>query len=269
MDSTFDFLENGIILEIPQDTKYWLVRADGGKFYHDFMLNNFIAVSDNEVTLESISEFPQLKSDIGHTIEGYKSLYNETYEEWNQQQIAHAASRTMKFLDEIKEKDIVIVPSHRSQNFIVGIVTGDPYQINEEEIGITEHYAKCSYLKRRRVQWVKEVPRSAISEKMYWILSSHQSILSLNDHDEYIDKLLAPIYIKNGQCYGALKIDRKDGVTSSEWLKLYSVIEDVKDDSSEIVVKSNVQSPGHIEILSELANLPKVISITLHLSGSS
>ncbi|QTD40637.1 hypothetical protein [Sporosarcina sp. Te-1] len=41
----------------------------------------------------------------------------------------------------------------------------------------------------------------------------------------------------------------------------------MKKDSSKIIVKSNVQSPGYIEILSELANLPKVVSIILLLSG--
>lgn len=267
VNSTLDFLEQGKILEIPKDTKYWLVRADGGRYYNDFLLNNFIAISDDEITLDAINEFPQLNTEIGRTIEGYKSLYQEKYEDWNNQQIAHAASRTLKFIEEIKENDIVVVPSHRSTTFIVGIVVGDTYESTGTESEVPIHYHTCPYLKRRKVHWIKEVPRSAISEKMYWILSSHQSILSLDEHAEYIDKLLAPIYIKNGFCYGALNVNKKKGVTSSEWLKLYNVIEDVKEDSSKIIVKSNVQSPGYIEILSELANLPKVVSIILLLSG--
>ena len=267
MHSTFDFLEKGKILEIPADTKYWLVRADGGKYYDDFLLNNFIAVSDDEITLEAIDEFPQLNTDIGHTIEGYKSLYQEKYKDWNNQQIAHGASRTMKFIDEIQEFDVVVVPSHRSTHFIVGIVLGNPYTFSSSETIAPNHYQECPYIKRREVRWIKEVPRKAISEKMYWILSSHQSILSLDEHAEYIDKLLSPIYIKDKLCYGVLRIDKKTGVTSSEWFKLYSFIEEVKEDSKEIVVKSNVQSPGYIEILSELSNLPKVVSITLLLSG--
>ncbi|QTD40636.1 hypothetical protein [Sporosarcina sp. Te-1] len=120
--STLDFLEKGKILEIPKDTKYWLVRADGGKFYDDFLLNNYIAISDDEITLDAINEFPQLNTDVGRTIEGYKSLYKEKYEKWNNQQIAHAASRTMKFIDEIKENDIVVVPSHRSSNLMAKAV---------------------------------------------------------------------------------------------------------------------------------------------------
>ncbi|MDW0113745.1 hypothetical protein QT711_11155 [Sporosarcina saromensis] len=267
VNSTLDFLEKGKILEIPNDTKYWLVRADGGKYYNDFLLNNFIAISDDEITLDAISKFPQFNTGVGRTIEGYKNLYQEKYGDWNNQQIAHAASRTFKFIDEINENDIVVVPSQRSTTFIVGIVVGETYESTGTESKVPIHYHSCPYLKRRKVHWIKEVPRVAISEKMYWILSSHQSVLSLDEHAEYIDKLLAPIYIKNGYCYGVLNVNKKKGVTSSEWLKLYNIIEDVKDDSSKIIVKSNVQSPGYIEILSELANLPKIVSIILLLSG--
>lgn len=268
-NSTLDFLREGKILEIPSDTNYWLVRADGGKYYDDFLLNDFIAVSDNEITLESIDSHPQLNTDIGYTLEGFKSLYQEKYINWNNQQIAHAASRTMKFIEDIKLNDIIIVPSHRSNQFIVGIVTSEVYEDYdiESELAIPVHYSVCPYLKRRKISWIKEVSRNAISEKMYWILSAHQSILQLNDHSEYIDRLLAPIYIKDGFCYGILKVEKREGITSSEWYKLYSVIEEIKGDSSEIIVKSNVESPGYLEILTELSSMSKIVSAMIILSG--
>lgn len=265
MDSPYDFLENGLILEIPDGTNYWLVRANGGKYYHDFLLNNFIATSDDEITLEAIENFPQLKPPLGPTTEGYKLLYQQKYDDWNNQQIAHAAGRTKKFIDDLKVNDVVIVPSHSSTHFIIGIVTSDPYEEVHSEHLSADHYIICPYLKRREVFWIKEVPREAISEKMYWILSSHQSILPLNDHSEYIDKLFAPVYMKSGFCHGVLKVDKMEGIKSSEWYRLYGVVEDIKAEDAVVTVKSNVESPGILVFIS--AHYPAILATTVALTG--
>lgn len=42
------------ILTIPDDTSYWLVRADGGKYLDDYIENSFISIAHNQVTIESI-----------------------------------------------------------------------------------------------------------------------------------------------------------------------------------------------------------------------
>lgn len=267
MHLTEDFVYKGGILDIPSDINYWLVRADGGKYYDDFFLNDFVAIADNDVTLESICSFPQLNTEIGYTIEGFKALYQEHYPKWSNQQISHAASRTMKFVTEIKVNDIVIVPSHRSLNFIIGIVSGEPYQIIESDLSISENYKTCPYLKRRNVKWLKEVPRAAISDKMFWVLSTHQTILPLSAEAEYLDRLLAPIYIKDGYCYGTLRVNKKGDISSTEWLTLYKVIEKIKSDAPDVFVKSNVQSPGLITILSTAGNTSLIMALTLLLSG--
>ncbi|MBM7645069.1 hypothetical protein JOD45_001280 [Scopulibacillus daqui] len=66
------------ILEIPENVGYWLLRADGGKYYDDFFLNDFVAISDNEITLEMIREC-QNNSIAGITLDHYKELYKEKY----------------------------------------------------------------------------------------------------------------------------------------------------------------------------------------------
>lgn len=256
------------ILEIPGETGYWLVRADGGKYYEDFFLNNFIAVSDNEITLEDIKECSK-ESIAGVTIDHYKSLYSEKYEEWNAQQIAHSASRTYKFINEIKIGDLIVVPSKNSNQFLIGIVTSDVYEITENELTITAdvHYSINPYYKRRNVQWVKEVSRKEISEKLYWILSAHQTIFNLVDQKDYINQLLAPIYIQDGQCHGTIKIAKQEGLNSDEWYNLYSIIKSCSDSSDDkVIIKSNVQSPGLIEFISD--NYGTILAITIVLSGS-
>lgn len=256
------------ILEIPSDTGYWLVRADGGKYYEDFFLNNFISISDNKITLDMIKKCDN-DSIAGITVENYKDLYQEKYDDWNAQQIAHAASRTQKFVDEMKIGDLLLVPSRKSTNFLIGIITSDIFEISEYELkkSLEVKYAINPYLKRRKVQWLKEVSRTEISEKLYWILSAHQTIFNLSEHKQYINQLLSPIYIQDNICHGTLKIGTESGLDQDDWYDLYSIIKYKSDGSNgKVIVKSNVQSPGIIEFVTSNANT--ILAVTTVLSGA-
>ncbi|WP_419892801.1 hypothetical protein [Oceanobacillus kimchii] len=259
--------KNISILEIPDDTGYWLLRADGGKYYDDFFLNNFVAISDNEITLQKIRE-EKGESIAGITTDHYKNLYNENYQEWSNQQVAHAAGRTQKFCDEINIGDLVLVPSRSSTMFLLGRVESDVYEITEEQKTPNKevHYPINPFLKRRKVTWIKEVKRSEISDKLYWILSAHQTIFDLQKERNYVNQLLAPIFIQGKQCHGSLKISKNEGLSSDEWYYLHSTIKKFTDKTTdEVIIKSNVQSPGIIEFLS--SDTLTIVSTVLTLSG--
>lgn len=42
------------IYQFNSRAKYWLVRADGGKYYDDFKYNHFISIHHNQVTLADL-----------------------------------------------------------------------------------------------------------------------------------------------------------------------------------------------------------------------
>jgi predicted Mrr-cat superfamily restriction endonuclease len=258
------------ILSIPDNTGYWLVRADGGKYYDDFFLNNFVSIADNEITLKEIQEEFKRMDVLGNTFEGYKQIYFNIYSDWKPQQIAHGASRIMKFMDDMKVNDLVLVPSKSSLTYLIGIIQSEPYEIKQESInqGIHLHYNVNPYTKRRKVKWIKEVDRSEMSEKLYWMLSAHQSIFDLSDYEDQINRLLAPTYIKNGMCHSTVKVNKSDGLTTDEWYDLFSIIKEVSGDSSEkIIAKNNVQSPGYLEFITSLTNTEKLITLSSFITG--
>jgi restriction system protein len=268
--SDSELLIDNFILEIPESINYWLVRADGGKYYEDFFLNDFIAIADNEVTLEKIRYEESINSLAGLTIESFKKIYEESYPNMKPQQISHASSRTMNFINSIKINDLVLVPSHRSTEFLLGTVISEAYEITEEELlkWSGAHYPVCGYTKRRKIKWLKIIDRESISEKMYWILSAHQSIFNLNSFADHIDKLLSPIYIKGKNCYGIVKVNVSRGIKLNEWLELYSEVQKISGvNSSEIIIKSNVQSPGLIDFITDAKNLAALIGAIGTLTG--
>lgn len=260
MDEKDTLFDEAKILHIPEETKYWLTRANGGKFYDDFFLNNFIAVSDNEIRLDDIQEYSHLANNLGATQEVYKKIYESAYPDFNSQQISISAKRTFHFIELIQTDDIILVPSKNSNEFLLGIVSSDVYEVddvsNDQMKGI--NYTPCPYKKRRRVKWIKTIDRSFISYEMRWILSAHQTIYDLSPHANHIDKLLSPIYIKGEKCYGIIHIGTEDGINVKQWMRLYGIVDEVGgDDSNKVIVKNSVRSPGIVEYVTELAKLPQ------------
>lgn len=265
-----EHISNNHILGIPESTNYWLVRADGGKYFEDFFTNNFIAIADNEISLERIKFEEEQNALTGITIENYKDLYTKVYPNMKPQQIAHAASRTMHFINSIQVNDLVLVPSQRSTHFILGIVVSDVYEASGLQLtrGDGDHYPLCDYTKRRNIIWLKFIDRDTISEKMYWMLSAHQSIFNLNEHSDHIDKLLTSIYVKGNKCHATVKVNTEKDIYLNDWLELYNEVKKHSgNESTEIAIKSNVQSPGLIDFITNVENLPTLLTAVGTLSG--
>ena len=69
------------VLDIPEDTRYWFVRANSqSQYYEDFLFNNYIAVDSNGFSLDTLFEIPStLRSSKDALLEKYKQLF-ETHD---------------------------------------------------------------------------------------------------------------------------------------------------------------------------------------------
>lgn len=260
------------ILEIPINTQYWFVRADGGKYYDDFMENGYIGISDNEITkkiLDETSEKDGLKEI--DSVEKIKTIYAKYYPNFSKQQNTLYSKRLFNFVFGINNGDVVIVPSKSSESFIIGIVTTDLFDhdshANKEELS-SVNYPLCPYIKRREVTWIKEIARKELPEKMYWVLSAHQSFFNLNTYSNEIDRLFAPIYIKGNEIISILHVGSERDITFDNWFALQEELKRISGPKSkEFSMKPDVQSPGEIIINTILPNKDTMFEIFNSLAG--
>ncbi|HAQ5715046.1 MAG: NERD domain-containing protein [Enterococcus faecium] len=239
------------ILEIPKDTQYWVVRADGGKYYDDFLENNFIAIGDDKIT-KSFLENKQ-KQDGFHdlkSVEILKVIYEEKYPDLKPQSCTLYSKRLYSFIFEMTIGDIVIVPSKNSNFFLIGVVDSEMYDgssgiEDSEKTGIKA----CPFIKRRTVTWIKEIGRSSLPQKMYWVLSAHQTIFNVTDFSREVNSLLSFIVKFGEEVTASCFVSTDKGITIKDWHQLTSIlIETTGEDSDEIDMKIDVQSPGDIAL---------------------
>lgn len=241
------------LIELKSNARYWLVRADGGKYYEHFKHHNFISVHHNEITLEKLQSSTLLLTKEKN-IEYYKMqiLAEHKDDNWTKHKIAFAAKRLYSFIEEMTIGDYVIVPSYKSNYFLIGQITGEVKEVHlPEESSLNYEFDTTSDSKRRKVKWINEVPRRKINPKfLYSTLTMHQSIIEVTQYSKYIDGLISPLYLKEGKLNLKLNVNTEKPITSQMWKSLYSVIDLIRNEKldEEITVTTNVESPGDINL---------------------
>lgn len=263
------------ILEIPKETKYWLVRAGRGEEYEDFKQSSSIGIQYNQISLENLIQLEKISINVPELTPSGRKRKSETIEkEYNKKKkdlytslvlrnirpkpskngASQIGSRLQNFYNKMNIGDIVIVPYRSSRKFLIGIISSEMYELTDDEYlelknkvelnSIGQKISVCK--KRRKITWVNEVNREWINPKLLYTINMHQSIIDITDYGKYIDGLLSPVYIKNNVIYGKISVRTKDNINSEVWETLYKTINKLKNKDDVIDIKSNVESPGSL-----------------------
>lgn len=257
-------------LTIPDETKYWFVRAGTkAEFYQDFKRNNFIAIGDNEVKLTSLRKIDDKYKHVYDTLkEAYKNIFNETFLkllidspkynslgkseqaeslEQTRRSSTIAANKTMSFVEEMSMGDIVLLPYKRSEKFLVGIIISDvfDFEIDHEYVNKDENYSISKYEKKRRILWLKEISQNELPDKLQWIQKAHKAIFDISKNASEINPILSSEYIYKGNAYLRVNVGTDEKVSSNTWLHYQQLINNsAKDKADELYQKNKVQSSG-------------------------
>ena len=114
------------------------------------------------------------------TRDAFKAHYIEAYPDAKTGQIANGAGMLYRFYHDVQIGDYVIFPSKTDRKINIGTVEGDYYfQDNDGE-----------YVQRRKVKWLKHVPRLSFSQGALYELGSAMSFFSVKSYaDEFLSAL--------------------------------------------------------------------------------
>lgn len=258
-----------IIPVINDERNYWLVRTQGGEFFQEFYLTNFIAIGWN-----AFNDIDLIKN-----IQRHEELVENIAEKYpNDKKPGLSANQMRKFTKEMKKGDIVIIPSENSNFIAYGELLEDEIYIEEiNENKIEEGF--CDYQKRRKVKWINHQSKENLDIYMYRLLNNHQTIANANDYSTIIDRTLFPLYIKNGEAHFTLRVNQENNIRIKELSQLINnhmnIIKCFNSESNEnlsvddIDIKINVQSPGPVEIHGAIYAVAIIGFVTIAVCGGS
>lgn len=116
--------------------------------------------------------------------EAFKKKYAETYPQDKKGAIALAAGMLYRFRFEMQIGDYVVFPSKSNREVNIGIVDGE-YQYKAEAQG-----AAGEYVNRRKVKWLKHLPRTYFSQGALYETGSAMSLFTIKN---YADEFLAAL----------------------------------------------------------------------------
>ena len=244
-----------------KEHNYWFLRTQGGEYFEEFYVNDFVAIGWDDVPSKSEAD----RTD---------DLKNKMKEKYGQP--TRVLNQVYKFCEQMKAGDIVIIPSTGSALLAFGRITDNniyEYISTEEDIEAN----KCPYKRRRKVEWLKTSKRNLIDPKLFTFFRNQQALATVNDYAEFIERAINPFYIKDNIAHLNLsvKIDKSPKATDIPYYML-GITERMKfiSDKLEIDVEEpesriNVQSHGTIEFLGEPCSIFLVALSILALFGGS
>ena len=135
-----------------------------------FLNQNLIALGWEE--MEDLSSLPQSR-------DAFKERYMAAFPNAKKGAVANSAGMLYRFVWEMKEGDYIVFPSKMDRKINLGVVTGPYY-----------HVAGTRYPNRRKVKWLKSLPRTSFSQGALYEVGSALSFFQVKNYEsEYLKAL--------------------------------------------------------------------------------
>jgi restriction system protein len=267
MNDILQMIEAIYIPEIKPDRKYWMVRTEGGLFFQDFSLHDYIALG-----WDAASDIDLIKS---NAFEKLRELITKNYPD--EKRPGACAKQILRFTNDMKKGDIVLIPGNSSETINIGELLEDEIYLKTDFTKQDHEIPTCLYAKRRKVKWYKTIQKLNIDPYLYRLLSSHYAITNADEYSHFIDRSLSSLYIKNNIAHLIVEVTNAETVKAVDImnfiynnLSCIDLYNDLTEDAlskNDVDMKINVQSPGPIEFFGPLTIISIIAFVGVVLAG--
>lgn len=231
----------------------WFFRTQGGKYYTDFVSNNYIALGWNEINPDYVLRESTSRDDL-------KNYISAKYP--NERRPGLVLNQIITFYKIMKNGDWIVIPSEGTKKIAIGKIEGFggefTHKIICDENKIVREYSKCDFSNKRHVEWYKQAD---VENDLYLTraLRAQQTISDITDISEFIFRNLFPCYIQGMAAHFTLQKRSGDVYGFKESITIQSSIQQILDNTSnlysdvnisdEMQLKTAVGSPGFIEMI--------------------
>ncbi len=138
---------------------------------HLFLNNNVIAIG-----WEAMGNLSSIAADR----EAFKEKYKLAYPDCKPQAIPTSAGMLFRFVHEMQIGDYIVFPSKFDRKINIGVIEGDYTYVD----------SNTHYVQRRKVKWLRHLPRTAFSQGALYEAGSALTLFLIKNYaDEYLSAL--------------------------------------------------------------------------------
>lgn len=253
---------NDYVHIVNNQSKYWMVRAMGGEYYHDFIDDKFIAIGYNEILLNTIR---QLDEDSNIARRQLREIVNNVYHDREYSRPGQIVSQLLRFCREIQNGDIIIIPNSNQEISICRVISG-VYEDANAERGDNN----CTFMKRIRINVLKRTRRYMLPPKAQLMFNSRHPISDISHYAMYIDDSVCDFYNKNEETHLSLDINTENEVSANVFYnlqKLFKITEDfcakngIEGTADDVVMKVQMESKGKLHFISSKKSYLAILAL--------
>ena len=252
---------------IDDSQKVWFFRTQGGQYYFDFQVNNYIAIGWNKIKKDDILRENVDRDDL-------KEFILRKYPDENRPGLV--LNQLINFYSGMKDDDWVVIPSEGTRVISIGKLEGFEgdfkHQIVYDENNELNEYSECDYSHKRHVSWYKEVN---IEHDLYLTraLRGQQTISDITEFSGFIFRNLFPCYIQGTSAHFTLQKKSEGNFGFRESIAIQSAIQQIIDNTSRLyseddisdgmILKTAVGSPGFMELIIPIFRMASFPTVAL------
>ena len=243
------------IKSLNNQQNYWMVRTMGGAYYLEFVRGGYIAVGYNNITLADLNHLPESDN---LAKEALKIKFNNQYPDIRNS--GYPVAQILRFSREIKEGDVVIIPSTGASHVAIGIVVGEMYEEIHPFLDDEHH---CDFKKRRSISWRHACRKESLPPTLQLMFNSRHILSDVKGYASYIDSVIHDCYVKEDIMHLVLKIRAKHEVSLEDFCDLKAISSLIEDFCQKyqtecrgtLTMKIQMESPGWLRLSTKTLGL--------------
>ena len=224
------------IYKVPDDKRYWVVRADSGEFYNHFIENEVVALGH----INGLYDYFPLYKELDITSEKLERDCKMLYEERgvdNRRSGAYTG-QVKAFVNEVKIGDWVITIGHHEVS--IGRIVSGSY-LEKAPLRIKASKKCLSYELRRNVIWGVRFNKNSLPFGIKKTLQSTLTIFNIDKHWDSIHYSLYPYFRRGDKLYLSTKIGADNKIKNyhlTSFLIFLNEIEVIAKENNDITIES-------------------------------
>ncbi|MFM1692227.1 hypothetical protein [Aeromonas salmonicida] len=236
------------IYEVPENRRYWVVRADSGRFYDHFVNHGIIALAHlNQLGLDEQLNFHPDKQELS------EHVVRVNTDKVKKRTISSHLAQIRSFIYEMKIGDWVLTVGERGIRY--GRIISDSF-IKKEKLRVvhdqhTQRYTDMDMHLRRNIQWGPVIPRNSLPYGLVRALKANQTVFCLDKNWDAVYHSIYPAFSYQDKLYLSLKITTNEDIKNYGVTSLFNLLNDIEIIGKELSKDNDLRQENFDEVLDE------------------
>ncbi|CAM4396450.1 hypothetical protein [Pseudoalteromonas maricaloris] len=231
------------IFQVPDDRRYWVVRAESGRFYEHFVKYGVIALGHLDcIEFKDTSEGERFYPDEEELTDQFKK-YREG-KKYKKQSTSVQLAQAKSFIYDMSIGDWVVTIGSNLIRF--GRIISNSYIDNTPLIVVYDpesgHQSEMEFKVRREVSWGPSISKKELPYGLTQSLKSNLTVFNLDRHWQAVHHSLYPAFMKGGNLYLSSKIRSNDEIKNYSVSAILTLLNEVEVIGKEFAKNNNLNN---------------------------